>query len=215
MSNPVSVSGVEFFLHVKMFVGCKHPFSRRYSRIRNSLIYHGLTVDYFVNWLYTQKITDEYLDKFPRVVGGDPILQGLEIYVFSDRFGIPALKKGINNTIVDRRNFPPSYRTIIFAFDKIAADEPILDFLVTEHCSGQDPSEDDGEVLEERNKLPYDFLARVNVAYGNKSFKHDDIQFCQRYHFHETEEEENECTKWLRSSSRLELADEEGKLWGQ
>ncbi|CAO2658681.1 Nn.00g064040.m01.CDS01 [Neocucurbitaria sp. VM-36] len=131
--------------------------------------------DVFVDWLYRGGLAWDNSNWSNTTKGGtlgraidakpsNLCLVQVKCYVMADRLGAFKLQRVINNQFVAQFILqPPWYGTIIYAFNNIPSERPILRFLIDTHCyhwqeafDKQFPGE---EVLQ--HDLPRDFLLRA------------------------------------------------------
>lgn len=171
----------------------------------------------FVEWLYTQTLPVLTPD-WRRIA--DPVhpfrvsvkMLRLKLYVFTDRFVVPGLRKQLNRAIVnDYESDCPcleEYETIMYVFNNLPPTDPILDLIVDRYFMvwrlDLDEFEDEGAY----NNLPHDFLLRFYKRVGKE--RRDDLtnrhqlfnmDFCS-YHEHKTEADKLQCphkTKKMRT----------------
>lgn len=133
--------------------------------------------DTFVDWLYTGKLPwrpfgdGEYAtsSKWTMPHEGDETkltlcLLQIKSYVVADRLGAGKLVKAINNHFIDSYKFQaPWYKTVIYAFDHIPSERPILWFLIDTHCVYWNEDYDKKHHGEEalQDELPHEFLLSV------------------------------------------------------
>jgi hypothetical protein len=89
------------------------------------------------------------------------------MYVFAEKYGIADLRDFANRLIVRESNkyYVPSYDLIIYAFEHLRKDNPILKWLVDMFCKYANLGP--GEHLKEH--LPYDFLLQGMLRYTTLS----------------------------------------------
>lgn len=166
------------------------------------------TFNLFVEWLYTQTLPAMSPD-WRRIA--DPLhpysvsakMLRLKLYVFADRFVVPALRAQLNRAIVnDYDSDCPAleeYETITYAFHNLPSTDPILDLMVDRYFMVWRLDLDEGEDEEAYETLPHDFLLRFYKRVGR--WRKDDLQnrhqlfnmdFCS-YHEHRSEEEKLQC----------------------
>ncbi|KAF1358350.1 hypothetical protein EJ07DRAFT_180067 [Lizonia empirigonia] len=125
------------------------------------------TFDTFVNWLYTQTLPyspdslgpEDEPDRVSEV-------NAVKAYVFGDRFEAAGFKRAVLQVLVAFYVPPgpggvPFFSTIIYAFNHLPGDDIFLKLLVDVQCCRYCAANDSDEELEDRKKLPYDFLMRV------------------------------------------------------
>jgi hypothetical protein len=169
-----------------------------------------------VNWLYTQRLPDwedwASVTEIDEAHTDDQILhQMVKVCVFGDRFLAPAFRKAANNFTVDYLYigaYPPWYDTIIYAFDNLRENSPILRLLVDMHC--RSASSNACAHPQKQRQLPLAFFIRCMDKYSRKT--HDVSQGAGtpywwgqipcpcRYHEHESVDERKRCRLQLKVS---------------
>jgi hypothetical protein len=89
----------------------------------------------------------------------------------------------------------PVYETIIYAFDMLPAEGPILILLVNAHCSSFKATfdtSDNGE-LARRARVPHSFLLRAMLRYSEIACLEKSRMVPCDYHGHESDEEKELC----------------------
>jgi hypothetical protein len=159
------------------------------------------TFDFFVDWLYSQNLpaTDEDWS----VVTETKRLRDLSIVkvcAFGDRFMVPKLLQDANNHYIDTwisSMHPPSYNTVIYAFDNLRTDIRLLEFLVDTHCAFWKRDHDDLNEAQKAQQcqLPNEFLVRVMYRYSELKDTGKDGKDLDRssYHEHSSHEEREGC----------------------
>ena len=96
--------------------------------------------------------------------------QMVKTFVFGDRFLAPTFRKAANNFTVDSLFLdtdPRWYNTIIYAFDNLREDNPILRVLVDMHC--RFASSDTCAQAQQQRQLPLAFFVRCMDKYTRKT----------------------------------------------
>ncbi|KAF2709293.1 hypothetical protein K504DRAFT_533681 [Pleomassaria siparia CBS 279.74] len=160
----------------------------------------------FVNWLYTMKLPgpnnyDWTTQPDPRIMGEAHKADMLQIklYVFADRFMIPALRLAMNRIITaDTTYTRPCANVMIFAFDNLRAEDVILQFLVDSHCLKWRhglQSEHETRLLDQ---LSQDCLTKIMKRFGfmlaEGITRHSSLKMCD-YHEHISDVERLACCK--------------------
>jgi hypothetical protein len=162
------------------------------------------TFNVFVDWLYSQKLptTDKDWQVVTETKDG-PDLSIIKTCVFGDRFMVPKLLQDANNHCADTHSFPPRYNGIIYAFNNLRSDVPLLNFLVDLHCAFWQRTCDDADEDEKalQSQLPNDFLVRVMYRYSElretKTYGRR-LERCL-YHLHASDEEREECRRKMKA----------------
>lgn len=162
----------------------------------------------FVTWMYTACLPATENDWPTCTHQDDPSsnvfrrhqkLIRYKTYVLADRLGSNQFLKAVNNYIIDGDiGEAPWYDCVIYAFENIPADRPILKMMVDSHCA--DSFTEDDEIESERRllaELPHTFLIRIMQCY--RQMREDkvydpDLNACD-YHEHGSEVERVECKR--------------------
>jgi hypothetical protein len=158
------------------------------------------TFNVFVDWLYSQKFPTT--DKDWQVVTeteDESDLNIIKTCAFGDRFMVPKLFQDANNHYVDAKLNLSLYSIVIYAFNNLRSDTPLLKFLVDLHCAVWQRTCDDTDEDEKalQPQLPNDFLVRVMYRYSElRETKIDgtELDRCS-YHVHTSDEEREECRR--------------------
>lgn len=162
----------------------------------------------FTNWLYTQEppvgrdwcVVADIQDDM-RSTAMTSLLM-CKAVAFGDRFMAPKFYRDVNNRLAKRfHKQPPHYSTIIYAFENMPADRPLLKLLVDSHCRWWNLSMDEGAEQELQTQLPHEFLLRVMRTFGKDAKK--TLKICD-YHEHETGEEKARCMEQTENAARCE-----------
>lgn len=155
-----------------------------------------------MHWLYSQNLppTDRAWLKMTEVEEVDQRRHAqsdqerIKAIVFADRFLVPGFRKAVKIDLVDRTCVYESnccYPGIIYAFEHLRSDDPLLDFLVDVQCAFLDAERDKAYL---RSELPNEFLIRVMLRYS-KVLQKPELQvldWCS-YHEHGFDEEKRVC----------------------
>lgn len=145
------------------------------------------TFDIFVIWLYTQRLPgiisrweeasrfrgdgnneDEDGGEYETNNTPESHLEIIKALVLGDRILAAKFRQAVNNYFVDRViESPPYYESVIYAFERLRSDSPILPLLADTHCEHWTREEDKDKERELRSLLPVDFLIRVMGRYSD------------------------------------------------
>lgn len=168
----------------------------------------------FVHWLYAQEIPSDWesilrlAEAFDFVSLQDSSKYGyacvliLKCVMFGDRFLTPVFHRLAHNTFV-KDHFSEKhgevcssviYTAVIWAFDNLPTDSPILVMMVDLQCTAWDEWHDNEAERGRRSQLPNEFLVAVML-------KQNKIRVCAEttelsacdYHLHESEKEKKAC----------------------
>lgn len=163
------------------------------------------SVDVFVDWVYTGKLSKyghDWQDWVEMVdieyAVGDVMMP---LCAFATRIFASGFLSSIEYTIIGivvRNCWLADYATVISAFTVLPSESPVLRLLVDSHCHGFREKYDDNVVEEKqlRAQLPHDFLVRVMLRYIHilEEGKPPKLNACD-YHDHQPEAERKECEK--------------------
>ncbi|KAI4629163.1 uncharacterized protein J4E87_003424 [Alternaria ethzedia] len=153
----------------------------------------------FVEWLYTQQLPSSRSD-YRRVADANfsEDVCKIRLYVFADRFAVPALRTAMNRQIVGERDVTSGLcwgvTQIAYAFDNLPTSDPVLDFLVDQYYTewGGHSTFAEG--------LPQEFLLRFFRRVGSERAQGRDVvaesfrvDFCT-YHEHATDADKSSCS---------------------
>jgi len=117
----------------------------------------------FLEWLYTQALPSHeilHANGFSIIEHGWQI----KLYVFADRFAVPALHIVMNRKIIAGypliKSAPWRYHHIIYAFDNLPPTDPLLDYLADRYYMDGPSMDDSVEASSMANNLPKEFLVR-------------------------------------------------------
>jgi hypothetical protein len=155
----------------------------------------------FLHWLYMQRLPDT-LSEIYSISGGVAgeldrcLLSLLKSCVFGDRFLVPRFHNVVHNLFVDLHQGPPWLPHIHYAFENLAEDDSLLEFLVEAQCLFWDPRMDDEDEIAARKLLPQAFLVQTMVRFSTLSSygidPNDTIMLCD-YHRHDSAMERIDC----------------------
>jgi hypothetical protein len=127
----------------------------------------------FVNWLYTQQLPHEAeMLSVAEVEGNPPPYETVSLLLakavaFSDRFMAPKFYEDVSFQSIRRLQYGrPDYATIIFAFDNLPSNAPLLGHMVFAHCCDRNSLDELDSEKALKSQLPRDFLLRVMDTYG-------------------------------------------------
>jgi len=154
----------------------------------------------FLHWLYMQRLPDT-LSEIYAISGGVAgksercLLSLLKSCVFGDRFLAPHFHKAVHNLFVDLHQGSPWNSHIHYAFENLAEDDSLLQFLVEAQCLYWDPDIDDDDEIAARKLLSQDFLVRTMVRFSGllSSATDPEATMLCEYHCHDSPEERNAC----------------------
>ena len=161
------------------------------------------SVNIFVDWLYTGKLPRK-CSEWIEYENWDDINQTdferaiLTLCVVADRYLIPEFGQIVECTFIGYmvNESCPYYETIIYAYEHLRPESPILRAIVDSHCyhSGSDADGDFKGEMEARKHLPQDFLISVMERYAEIVKRKEEIKLNIRdYHNHSSEEETDAC----------------------
>ena len=175
-------------------------------------------VDIFVDWLYSQKLPayrTDWLEKFKCDKANAPWTQWwtcyfilrIKVCVFGDRFMVREFQRVAQNDFIDhtiKSRIHFRYPVVIYAFENLPSDNPILQFMVDNHCRWfrSDLDTEGNERLQRRDELPPSFLMRVMMRYSDIVNGTDNKTVACDYHEHKTDEEREACKSKRESSIR-------------
>tara|TARA_R110002003_G_scaffold72_9_gene6738 strand:+ start:2929 stop:3528 length:600 start_codon:yes stop_codon:yes gene_type:complete len=159
----------------------------------------------FVDWLYKQQLPSSMRDLIylaePVATYRGNMIKRSELYLlkacaFGERFHALLFKHDAHNLYINWKGQQPSfYESIIWAFENLREQLPVLDFMVDAQCLLWDPYDDgDGEIAL-RDQLPQEFLLRVMMrSHGLRSWTQGprQLNLCS-YHLHRTLAEQDVC----------------------
>jgi len=123
----------------------------------------------------------------------------VQAYLFGDRFLIPTFRRTINEAFVgmiatdDMADLPNVNDLVVWAFENIPSDRPLLQLLVNQFCDGWEDLPVRAAEMEALKTLPGSFLARVVTRYNQlKNYPNNDIKCCYLEH---SDDELQSCTK--------------------
>ncbi|UPX17197.1 uncharacterized protein EKO05_0007566 [Ascochyta rabiei] len=128
------------------------------------------TFDVFVDWLHTKRLPE--LDQHWRPEDDGPdgrqtTMAYVQAYVFGDRFQAQGFKHDMSQKLFDGFiQHVPFYDTIIYAYAHLPEEDDLLQLLVKVQCAHWESEIGEGQEIDERKRLPTDFLVRVMVRFG-------------------------------------------------
>ncbi|KAJ4361298.1 hypothetical protein N0V95_002000 [Ascochyta clinopodiicola] len=88
----------------------------------------------------------------------------VQAYVFGDRFQALGFKDAVHRSEFHWIVAP--YEIIIYAYNNLPEDDALLQEMADTQCSSWTPYMDREKEIEDRKKLPIDFLIRVMIRFG-------------------------------------------------
>jgi hypothetical protein len=108
----------------------------------------------------------------PEVEGNPPPYETVSLLLaqavaFGDQFMAPKFYEEVSFQSIRRLQYGrPDYATIIFAFDNIPSNAPLLGHMVFAHCPDWNSLDELDSEKALKSQLPRDFLLRVMDTYG-------------------------------------------------
>jgi hypothetical protein len=177
--------------------------------------HNGQIFEFFVHWLYYQRLPNEddavelYNAWADDEAGGEKMTENLvHLYVLSDKYDVPELKVHAMTLLFNHIEYDdtielPLVPDIRFAFENLPEENPLCRYLVDAYCywAIADVWKDFGSL-----NWPTGFVARVlaqytEFAYGDRD--RDNIKVACDYHEHQDIEERVACR-------RVQIEEEEG-----
>ncbi|KAH7355593.1 hypothetical protein BKA66DRAFT_575230 [Pyrenochaeta sp. MPI-SDFR-AT-0127] len=167
------------------------------------------TFEYFVHWLYNQRLPDEddateFHEQWSSPTDDGEMKTGslIHLYVLCDKYSIPQLKIAATNELFDhvhRSTEPtnlPEPEHVEFAFSQLDEKSGLCRFLVDMYCFWGDMEQWDA--LRDA-EFPKPFLFKVlsqysTVACGGPQYPEAGIFVC-KYHEHKTGREQHDCSR--------------------